>query len=417
MSARTLEIFQNDEDWVDWDKYIQHINEIDELTDGQKERAKQAIQHLRRPEVLGERFLAHARSENHPFYDYITGITPWTQKMKWLTRFAEACESFQGAAGFSESVRDVILKVGRKFAERESVLEIAYKLHNVGFGLSFDPKATVLKRRGFTGRLLPFQTIPDLMAVDNESGEEIFIEVSALTWGDLKERASRTYHKIFNLVTHGALFRGELFPRVRINRILTQEELQDVIARIKEAINDARSSNEFRELIIEGTIEMCLAPRHERDRADRWAADRSIKDIPVEGPSYVPYDPIRLKNMIRKEQGDQLPKDKPGMVIITADWSLLFFSKGYGEIISPLEEILNECPNLIGVVVSHTYQSDEIEFVISDGPHTIIKRTTSVGLIEETIISFNVASKFQVSNSTIEKVRKAFIVSYGDKEV
>jgi hypothetical protein len=413
MSARALEIFQDDEDLVNWDKYIQHLDEIDGLTVEQKESAKQALEYLRRPEVLGERFLAHARRDKHPFFDYITGITPWTRKMKRLTRFAEAWKSFQGAAGFSESVRDVILKYGRKFAERESVLEIAYKLHNAGLSLSFDPKATVLKRRGFTGRQLPFQTTPDLMAVDNESGEEILIEVSSLTWGDLKESASRTHREIFDLVTHGALFRRELSPRVRINRVLTKEELKEVVARIREAINDAKSSNEFRELIIEGTLEMCLAPWREAERADRWAAERGIKDIPVEGPSYMPYDPVRLKNLIRKEQEDQLPKDKPGIVIITADWSLLFFSKGYGEIISPLEEILNECPNLVGVVVSHTYQSgEEHEFVVTEGSHTFIKRNTNEGLIEETIVSFNVVSQFQVPNSTIEKLRRAFIVAY-----
>ncbi|HEX7999366.1 MAG TPA: hypothetical protein VF528_13350 [Pyrinomonadaceae bacterium] len=75
------------------------------------------------------------------------------------------------------------------------------------------------------------------------------------------------------------------------------------------------------------------------------------------------------------------------------DWSLLFFSNGYSEIISPLEELFNEYPNLVGVIVSHTYQSgEEREFVVTDGPHTFIKRNMNEGLIEETIVSFNVAS-------------------------
>ena len=330
--------------------------------------------------------------------------------MKRLIRFTGACNSLQDAAGFSDSVRDVILKEGRKkFAERESVLEIAYKLHNTGLKISFDQPATVFKPRGLTGRLLPFQTTPDLMAVDYETGDTIFIEVSALSWGELKENASRTHHTVFNLVTHDALFRGDFSPRVRINRVLKEEELKDAVSRIQEAINNARSSNEFTELIIEGTLEMCLAPWHEKDRADRWAAERGIKDIPVEGPSYVPYDPVRLKNIIRKEQ-NQLPADKPGMVIITADWSLLFFTTGYGDLITPLEEILSECPKLSCVVVSHNYQGhEESEHAFIYGPHTFIKRNTHEELIEETVISLSEASKFPLSDSVIEKVRNAFI--------
>ena len=76
MSTKIFEIFSEDEDWVKWDKYIQYVDEIDGLTNDQKDRAKQAIQYLRRPEVLGERFLSHARRDNHPFFHYIRGTMP-----------------------------------------------------------------------------------------------------------------------------------------------------------------------------------------------------------------------------------------------------------------------------------------------------------------------------------------------------
>ncbi len=404
---KTYEIFRNEEDWADWDKHIQHIDTMNGLTAVQKERAKQAFQYLRMSDALGESFFRH--NKNHPLYDYITGVASWPRKMKWLIRFAEAMKNLQSANGFSEHVKNVIIKDKAKFTERESVLELAYKFFNVGFRPSFDPKVTVLKPRGITGRLLPFQTTPDLMLIDDEVGEEILIEISALTWGKLKEQASRTYHRIFNLLTTGALWREDLSPRARINRILDDEELDDLVPCIQELINAARANNEFREFVDTDTIEMCIAPILEEGRADKWAEERGIKDIPVQGPSYTPYDSVRLKNIIRKEQ-NQLPDDKPGIVIITADWSLLLFAHSYEEVTSSLAEVLREFPKLICAAASHTYQSGgEKEYAINYGPHIIIKRATSEELIEETVITINERSKFDIQSSTFVKLCNAFI--------
>lgn len=408
MSGRiAYEIFKNEEDWADWDKYVQITDALPGLTDEQKERGRKAFEYLRKPEVLGENFLA--RNNKHPLYDHFAGIAAWTRKIKQLTRFAKAWEALREADGFSKAVKNEIVSGKHKFTERMSVLELAFKFLNVGFSPSFDQKVTVFKPRGMTRRLLPFQTTPDLALLNEETDEKIFVEVSALSFGELKERAGRTYHRIFDLLTNGALWRGDLFPRARINRILSDEELKELVAKVQATIDDARSSNEFRVMEIEGTIEMCIAPRHEAERADLWASERGIEEIPVEGPSYSPYDPIRLKNAIRHEQ-EQLPADKPGMVIITADWSLLFFAHGYGEIVSSLDEALSKYPKLLGIIVSHTYQGgEEREFAVTDGRHTFVRRDTDE-VTEETVIAINQSCNFNVSTSTLERIQAAFVV-------
>lgn len=404
---RLFEIFKTEEDWTDWDKFIQFIDLVDELTPEQKELAKQALQYLRRPEVFGETFLAYARRNNHPFYGHFAPTAPW--KFKWLTRFAEAMKSFRDADGFSDRVRDVMVSEPGRFDERESVIEIAYKLRSMGFKMSFDPKATVRKPRGMTRRMLPFPTTPDLLLVDEEAGEEILIEVSALSWGDLSERSSRMYRRVFDLVTTGALWRGDLYACARIYRIIEGKELDELAARIHEVINDARSNNEFRELLEEGTIVMCAAPWREKETADAWAAKYDIELFPVEAPPYTPYDPIRLKSRIQNEQW-QLPEDRPGMIIITADRSLLLFFHSYEEITASLEESLHEYPKLVCAVATHTYQGGQEEgYIATGGPHTVVKRTTDEDLIEETVFSLNESSKFQLSSSVMEKVRNAFI--------
>jgi hypothetical protein len=106
MDARTFEIFRADENRVSWDKYIEHVDVIDQLTDEQKECAKEAFRYLRQPGVLGEMFLAHARDTGHPLFSYFRNTVPWTRK--WLTRFAEGLKSLRDAEGFSACMKEEI---------------------------------------------------------------------------------------------------------------------------------------------------------------------------------------------------------------------------------------------------------------------------------------------------------------------
>lgn len=197
MDEFTFQLLTNNEHRVNWDTYIQHTALMQGLVGEQKEHAQQAFQFLRRPEVLGESFLVSARDNGHPLYGYFNNPAPWTRK--WLTRFADALRELRGANGFPEHMQNQI-KDASKFTERASVLELAYKFFNARSEIVFDPKVTVFKPRGFGKRLLPFEARPDLKISDAETGEEIFVEVSALGYSDLHNKSSRTYHAIFDVL-------------------------------------------------------------------------------------------------------------------------------------------------------------------------------------------------------------------------
>lgn len=405
MDERTFEIFRADENRVSWDKYIEHVDVIDQLTDEQKERAKEAFRYLRQPGVLGEMFLAHARDTGHPLFSYFTNTVPWTRK--WLTRFAEGLKSLRDAEGFSACMKEEI-KDADKFKERESVLEVAYKFFNAGFDVSFDPSVTVSKPRGFTGRLVPTQATPDLKIINKETGEELLVEVSALGESDLSKQAGHTYHTVFGVLVDYALHREYLFPRARIHRILDAEELGKLVEQFRDLINEVKSSGKVCYLIND-EIEACLAPAHEMDIPDKWGAERGITAIPIEGPSIPLRDPLRTKRIIRKEQ-KQLPNNKPGIVVITTDWTLLFHAHGLKTIMSEVEDAVRDFPKIWCAIVTCTYQSgDEEGYAFYDEQHTVIKRITGEELIEETIISLNPPCTFQLPDATFNKVRHAFI--------
>src|SRR5436305_14455955 len=99
MGSRTFEIFRTDEDFVKWDKHVEHVDAIDQFTGEEKDRAKDALAYLRKPDVLGEGFLDYASKKDHPLFHYFKNTAPWTRK--WLTRFAGAMRDLRDADGFS----------------------------------------------------------------------------------------------------------------------------------------------------------------------------------------------------------------------------------------------------------------------------------------------------------------------------
>lgn len=405
MTDRTFEIFRTPEAIVQWDKHLEHIDAVAELSAEEKAGAKEALSYLRQRDVLGEAFIERARRTGHPLYSYFRNTVPWTRR--WLTRFAAALRELRSADGFAECMQNEI-KEADKFTERESVLEVAYKFFNAGFAVAFDPAVTVAKPRGFTGRLLPTEAVPDLRLVDRETEQELFIEVSALGESDVSKQSGRTYHTVFDVLVTDALWRGRLFPRARTKRILEDDELKALVAQLRELIAEVQSSNDVCYLIND-EIEACLAPEHLQHVPDQWGTERGITAIPIEGPSIPLRDPLRTSRIIRKEQR-QLPADKPGIVVITTDWTLLFFAHGLGDIAAELEVALRPIPKLSCAVISCTYQGGEVEgYVACEGPHTAVKRATETGLIEQTIISFNSSCAFPLLPAVIDRIRGAFI--------
>jgi hypothetical protein len=405
MGSRAFEIFRADGDRERWDKHAEHVDAVEEFTDGEKVRVKEALSYLRAADVLGEGFITRARRSGHPLWSYFSGPVPW--KLRWLTRFASAMKELRDADGFQAHVKEQIKETG-KFSERESVLEIAYKFFNAGFEVSFDPPAAVSKPRGFTGRPVSFQGAPDLKIADGESGEEIFVEVSALGMSDISRQCKRNHDVVWDILVERALFSDSLFPRARVRRILDDDELIELAGQLRELVARVKSSNEV-QYLENDMIEACVAPLHQQEIPELWAEERGIEDRPVEGPSIPLNDPCRIRRTIRKEQR-QLPGGKPGIVIITTDWALLFHANGAGAVISEHEAVLRDIPQLSCTVACCTYSGGDKEgYVVSEGPHTYVKRVTEAGLTEEAVISFNPSCAVPLLDAVSGKVRDAFI--------
>ena len=174
--------------------------------------------------------------------------------------------SFEDAASFKGLVAR--LKEADKAAEALSVLGAASNFARAGFIVAFDLVVKTTSK------------VPDLLVIDPDNGEEIYVEVSRLRRGGLQELNSYTY-RIVSEEVHAAIWacadpddltEPHVLPYVRILRLIRLKELPEVIKQIREAIFETGTRNEYRELRVGNILEMAVSPANDHSKAKAWAA-------------------------------------------------------------------------------------------------------------------------------------------------
>jgi hypothetical protein len=408
MDRNPLEVFEKEDDYVRWDKYQEQLDLID-LVEADRGRARRSISYLRN--LLGEDYLQIAGEQGNP-------ILPWffmnaaPPARLALISFTEALEALEKAHKFDGLVARI--KDAGRVEEALTVLDAAYKFLSAGFGVSFDPDVMVPDRHGV---MQP--KVPDLKLTDEETGEEIFVEVSRLRTGATQNRISRTHDVIWRVV-HTAVsmdpgVREDLLnpkyvlPYVSIGRGLDGDELLDVAGKVEEVIREVITTKEYRERSFGDMLEMAVSPAHDHSRAKAWAAARKMRDW-VESPPIPNNEINRAKGKIFGELR-QLPDGKPGIVLVpAASGNLLFFVNGIGNIIRELEKEVSRHPKLLCAVVSHSFTDSgkAEEFAATFGQHVICSKRGEDMSTEQAVIIHNGACGVTVAASTAAKIRRAF---------
>lgn len=410
MSDNPHEIFRTQEDYWSWDKYIEQC-ELINLPDADKQRVEQALRRLRR--VLGEGFLRRSHDRRSLlFFWYFTNTTARARLA--LIELAESLDVFRDAPGF----RGVLKRIRKPTDDEEqpeamSVIAVADRFRKVGFSISFEIAVTATDRHGLAHRRLP-----DLKIVDEETGEEVFVEVSRLMLGEEQRKIERTYHYIWSQV-HNAMWRDPeamkdvlhsrfILPYALIHRSMNDEELTDATARIGALLDNVRASNEFREFTIEGVIEVCASPYDDHAPARTWAAARGMTDL-VEGPLIDTDEVDRAREKLRGKV-EQLPDDRPGIVVMTATGNLIFYTNDVRRIAAGLVEEAHRHPRLLCAIILHAFDegAQEGTTIVEAGRHAFVNKVTERGATEQSLIVFNETCGHPVSDVTWDKIRRAF---------
>jgi hypothetical protein len=408
MDKNPFEIFKNEDDYASWDKYDEQLDRI-ELAEADRARARRSISYLR--QLLDEDFLQNARQQGNPILPwFFLNAAPCARLA--LTSFAEALEGLEKADKFSDLVDRI--KDAKRVEEALTVLDAAYKFLSAGLNVCFDPDVIVADKHGV---MQP--KMPDLKLRDEQTGNEIFVEISRLRTGAKQNQISRTQDVIWRVV-HNAVrtdpgVREDLLnpkyvlPYVRIERGLDDEELHDVAGKVEEVILEVIATNEYRERSFKNMLEMAVSPAHDHSLAREWAAAREMSDW-VETPP-IPLNEIRRAT--RKIFGElhQLPDYRPGIVLVSAaSANLLFLAYDIGGIILELEKEVSGHAKLLCAVVSHSFTDSgkAKQFTATLGHHVICSRRGKDMSTEQSVIIHNDACAMPVAASTAAKLRQAF---------
>jgi len=414
MSSKPHEIFVNEEDRWDWDKYIQRWNKS-ELGDADRRRTNDSLRYLR--STLGNGYLRRADRERNPMLFWY--FTNWSDGARLsMIRFAEALRALEGSIGYKAILKRVRRpKNLEELLEGRSVVEVAYRFFRAGFSIEeFEPRVSVLDHHGVDG-----PKKPDIKIVDRETGEEIIVEVSRMNSSDHQNLISRTYEVIWHVLVHEGMHSDPealknilspryILPYARIHRGIEEDELKDIVEQLRALVAQVRASGKFDQLIIPGTIEVGIASYDDHDRAVEWATSRGIREHDlVEGPNLLTDEIGRAKGKLR-DKLKQLPDDRPGIVVLTPSIeNVILFVSDFVQLAAALEEVAGEHPKLQRVVMFHTFDDGKDEsWSVNVGPHTFTRLVRSDGAAERSLTVRNQACKHPMATDTLKKLDAAF---------
>lgn len=374
-------------DYQNWDKLGEHCQYLEGLSQLEKEKGRQAFEFLKKE--LGEGFLREIFGARHPLESYIANTAAWTRR--WLIWFAEAINDLKRHGNFDSLL--FRLRDPGKFLEGLSVLDVGHKLSQVGFGLSFDQKIDVSGHR----------KTPDIRALDVESKEEFYVEVSILNGSLVQKNAMETLDGITQVFWSAIPF---LRYSGRIHKTLSRSHLDEIRTKVSEELSRVSKEGGFRELNISGVLDLAMASETGMQLLEKWVAERGLVVGQMTGPAINVDEVFRVKRKIEAEQR-QLPIDKPNVLVVMSN-DVFWGGPDIAEKINHLEEAVYEYPHLLCAVVSGRYMGvGESRSIMKDQHVFTVKPRTDLH-VEQHLILLNKYCAHKVYPRTITKIYNGF---------
>jgi hypothetical protein len=130
----------------------------------------------------------------------------------------------------------------------------------------------------------------------------------------------------------------------------------------------------------------------------------------VEGANVLRDEISRAKRKLREKITEQLPDDKPGIVVLTpANENVILFVYEIEWLAAALAEEVETHPKLLCAVMFHTFDDGKDEsWSVSLGRHTYTRLVRSDGAAERSLVIRNPACKHVLTAKTLERVGSAF---------
>jgi hypothetical protein len=127
------------------------------------------------------------------------------------------------------------------------------------------------------------------------------------------------------------------------------------------------------------------------------------------GSPIIPLNEIsRMQRKISKKF-QQLPRDKPGLIVITTDENLLFFMHSVQEILQAVIERVSRYPYVVAVVLTHAFIGGRKESLVANsGQHLYARHTLKTLVTEQAVMVRNSAATLSVAASTYSALQSAY---------
>jgi hypothetical protein len=204
-----------------------------------------------------------------------------------------------------------------------------------------------------------------------------------------------------------------IIMRVLIHKALDEGTLGSTLQQIDKLAFKVTTDGAFETWASESVIELAAVPTDQAESIYQWASERGIEEGEIiKGASIDVNDAKRLIfDKIGKEV-KQLPKDRPGMIVVTTSQNLLFHFVPMVAIGPFLSQRLQRFPHLVCAAVTYCHYVDEDRIPveqISTADYSIRERVIMHPLRETTLIAKNTANCQQsLSKTTYEKICHAF---------
>lgn len=375
-------------DPTDWNALINHCDNLDELTDFEREKAKRAFEFLK--SEFGDIFLREAYGNGHPFMWQIVNFAPWTRKE--LVRFADAMKDLKSQSNYSLLLER--LKNPKCFSEANSVMQIGHKAFKAGFNIHFYPQIEKDEKT----------KSPDLKLTDTKSHDDLFCEVTILGESNVETTAQEISRKIWDKVMFTVPFMNACG---KVYKPLSHKHADHIVTEIEKIVQKAQKDNTFQELEIEDVISVGIAPTNDKPLLQKWASERGMQIGSFSGPPYNVDQVYRLKRSIIDKQS-QLPLDHANIIAIYSN-NFFFWAKDIKAAIIELEEPLYDYDHILTTVIIGGYMGGSPEEnVISKGQHLYFKKTRNEFIVDEGLILWNQFCNKRLSPVSISKVYKTF---------
>lgn len=257
----------------------------------------------------------------------------------------------------------------------------------------------------------PHRRVPDLKITWADTGEEIFVEISALDRSAQQQQITRGESSL-TLRLLRIMHTTGIIMRIRVHKALDQATLESTLQEIDKLASKVKTDGAFETWASEGVIELAAAPTDQAESIYQWASEREIKEREIIKGALIDINDAKrlIVDKIGKEV-KQLPKDRPGMIIVTTSQNLVFHFIPMRMIGPFLSQRLQRFPQLVCVAATYCHYIDKegtpVEWV-STADYSIRERVIMHPLRETTLIAQNNVCQQPLSSATSEKICQAF---------